>query len=137
MNINGRLVNPVLRCILPLILVFALGCAKPAVKKPAQESQVNKIYERADSLVQDKSLGVEGNPNLARALQDFYSIGGCVGVGYGDKEAAATAMAAAAYKTNMCRAGDPAKTIRFKAHNGTLYCIMSTNATAYEFQPGK
>jgi len=137
MDVFSRLTAPASRLIVLGLLVSLLGCPKNPSNKPDQVSPANRTFDRANSLVQDTTLTAEGNPNLARALQDFYSLNGCVGVGYGTRDEAATVMAAAAYKANMCRAGEPAKTIRFKAHNGTFYCVMSTNASAYEFQPGK
>ena len=83
-------------------------------------------------MLEDKTLSKAENPSIARTLQDLYAAGGCVGVGYGDKQALADSVATTAYATNMCRAGEPGKTIRFRALNGTYYCIMATNVNAYD-----
>ena len=85
-------------------------------------------------LLFDKTLPKEENPNLARAIQDFYSISGCVGVGYDDSEETASSKASTSYSANKCQAGEPAKTIRFRAYNGTFYCIMTTNIKAYQIR---
>jgi len=96
--------------------------------------EVSRIYQRAQLLVTDKTLPKEDNPRLARALQDLYSTNGCVGIGYDDSPEIASNKAATAYNENNCRPGEPAKTIRFKAYNGTSFCIMSTNEKAFNIK---
>jgi len=117
-----------------VLSIFSLGCAKSPANKPGQEWAGNKTYQRAQKMVTDKSLPKEQNPNLARALQDLYMINGCVGVGYDDSPESAERKAAGAFKANQCQSGAPAKTMRFKAYNGSFYCIMTTNVNAGEFK---
>ena len=111
------------------------GCAKRPAHKPEGALEDNPIFKNAFKLVNDQTLSIEKNPLLARSLQDFYMLKGCVGVGYGESAEIASNKSSAAYKESKCQAGEPAKTIRFKAYNGTFYCIMTTNPLSNSIMP--
>jgi hypothetical protein len=117
-----------------IISLAVLGCAKKPVNQPDRSFEASPIFKNAMNLVHDKELPREKNPLLARSLQDLYSLKGCVGVGYDDSPESATKKAASAYRESGCQSGEPAKTVRFRAYNGSFYCIMTTNALAYEIK---
>jgi len=134
MDYKRHLTGMGFRMMMLVMLLFPLGCVKKPAAKTDPALRGNMTYDRAQVLLHDKSLPKGENPKLARALQDFYMGRGCVGVGFGESPETATSQAEIAYRAHKCQKGEPAKTIRFTAHNGTFYCIMTTNVLADEIK---